>query len=126
MDLSNIEATTSFNKKREVIQKYIKEIILKYIPDQELYVILIEFVMNKIENEVYVLDHKYDVAINLFKKIFIPLSKRFKELKKTNPEIYKVETEFRMKIFNTFDEENNGLKINKDNISTLYKSLSFA
>jgi len=119
-DLNEIKDTASFNQKRDIIQKYIKEITVRHITKPKIYVVLIEFIDINLKNEVYLIYDKYDVAINLFKNITIPLNKDWEVLQKDKDPLYKLESDFRRKNATKFFNEKN---INKQNIDLLYEHL---
>ncbi len=75
-DLSKLKNDTSFNDKREIINKYIREIEILY--KEPFYILRIEFNIPNIESEHYILENVYDIAWDVCDKIIIPISNKSK------------------------------------------------
>jgi DNA invertase Pin-like site-specific DNA recombinase len=79
-NLKDIKETASFNKKRDIIQKYISMVEVGYHVEGQIYAL--NFTYNNINSEmVYFIDRNYNVAyaINKFRYIF-PISEKAKNL----------------------------------------------
>jgi hypothetical protein len=97
-DLNEIKESASFNKKRDIIQKYIKEIKVRYYEVSKLYILFFSY--NNIDSDrLYFIDRNYNVAYsgdNL--RYIIPISEKAKGL---NPqELKKFSVSFLFKYFN--------------------------
>lgn len=71
-DLKHLKTNTSFNKKRELINKYIKKISIIFMDPW--FSIGVGFNIKELPLEVYMMDKKYQFAIDTKNKLFIPLS----------------------------------------------------
>jgi site-specific DNA recombinase len=83
-DLKNIQKNADFNHKKELIDKYIKNIVISYIKELRVYSLIVSFNMPEMTDEHYFIDVNYSVAkgMNAVNKveIFIPLSDKAKTL----------------------------------------------
>lgn len=75
-DLENLKTNTSFNKKRELIDKYIKRISILFIDPW--FSIGVGFNIRELPLEVYMMDKKYQFAIDVDNRIYVPLSDKLK------------------------------------------------
>ncbi|MBT6706258.1 MAG: recombinase family protein [Flavobacteriaceae bacterium] len=80
-DLNEIYTEVLFNQKREVIQKYIKDIIVYY--KNGLYALKFRYKFNitpEVDDEAYLIDRNYNVMFELCKKYILPLSDKAKKM----------------------------------------------
>ena len=85
-ELSKIKANSTFAEKRQIIEKYLKNITVAYNEkgiewngyNWSLYFLVVDFNVPTLKREYYILDKNYNTAFEPRKKILIPLSKKFK------------------------------------------------
>ena len=75
-DLQNLKTNTSFNKKRELVSKYIKKISIMFIDPW--FSLGVAFNILELPLEVYMMDKKYQFAIDVDNRIYVPLSDKLK------------------------------------------------
>ncbi|MDX1768823.1 MAG: recombinase family protein [Arenibacter troitsensis] len=75
-DLQNLKTNTSFNKKRELVSKYIKKISIMFIDPW--FSLGVAFNILELPLEMYMMDKKYQFAIDVDNRIYVPLSDKLK------------------------------------------------
>jgi site-specific DNA recombinase len=83
-DLNSIKANIPFDKKQELIKKYIKDIKVKY--ERKTYVIEVLFYLRMLP-EFFTVDTKYNLAIQGMKSIVMPFSDKYKKLYEKDNEL---------------------------------------
>jgi DNA invertase Pin-like site-specific DNA recombinase len=82
-ELNNIKAEIPFNKKKEIVHKYIKEIrINNEFKQLRVHEIEIYFNIPNLKSEVYLVPYKMHYAVEIFDEILIPISDKFKKVSK--------------------------------------------
>lgn len=83
-DLKHIQKNADFSHKKELIDKYIKNIVVTYIKELRVYSLIVSFNIPEMTEEQYFIDVNYSVAkgMNVINReeIFIPLSDKAKKL----------------------------------------------
>ena len=83
-DLEHIQFNADFSHKKQLIDKYIKNIVVGYIKELRVYHVLISFTIPELDEESYFIDVNYSVAKGYNRKtkkeIYIPLSERAKRM----------------------------------------------
>ena len=95
-ELSNIKTNSTFAEKRQIIEKYLKNITVAYIEkgiewngyQWGIYFLVLDFNVPTLKREYYMLDKAYNSAYEPKKKILIPLSKKFKAHTKEENEFW--------------------------------------
>ena len=102
-ELSKIKANSTFAEKRQIIEKYLKNITVAYNEKGiewngyywAIYFLVVDFNIPTLKREYYMLDKNYNSAFEPRKKITIPLSKKFKAHTKEENEFWnKFNSEF--------------------------------
>ncbi|MBD3660778.1 MAG: hypothetical protein HUJ11_01045, partial [Arenibacter algicola] len=75
-DLQHLKTNTSFNKKRELVSKYIKKISVMFIDPW--FSLGVGFNIRELPLEMYMMDKKYQFAIDVDNRIYVPLSDKLK------------------------------------------------
>ena len=95
-ELSKIKANSTFAEKRQIIEKYLKNITVAYNEKGiewngyywAIYFLVVDFNIPTLKREYYMLDKNYNTAFEPRKKILIPLSKKFKAHTKEQNEFW--------------------------------------
>ena len=90
----------SFNDKRELISKYIKSIEIQFV--DSFYILRVDFNVQDLDVENYVIDRQYNIAVDVCDNIIIPLSEKSKNYSKEELKIKGKEIESRLYKFNSY------------------------
>ncbi|MDL5513969.1 recombinase family protein [Arenibacter sp. M-2] len=83
-DLIALKENIPFDTKQEIIRKYVKDINVRYM--NKSYRVLVIYHLNLLP-ELYTIDTKYNLAIEGFSEIVMPLSEKYKKLHELDPEL---------------------------------------
>ena len=99
----------SFNDKRELISKYIKSIEIQFV--DSFYILRVDFNVQDLDVENYVIDRQYNIAVDVCDNIIIPLSEKSKNYSKEELKIKGKEIESRLYKFNSYMDISGGHRL---------------